>query len=93
MVKLNSLTLLSCIGNLYIQLYPSNPSTQTCQSVMLLQSLDVTADLALTSAPAVATVRQVSLSAPVPAAATVQQQGTFRRLPLPRVHTGEQQIT
>jgi len=45
------------------------------------------------AAPAVATVRQGSLSVPVPAAATVQQQGAFRRLSLPRVYIGEQQIT
>ena len=37
MAKLNSLTLLSCSRKLYIQLYPSNPSAQTCQAVMLLQ--------------------------------------------------------
>ena len=35
--KLNSLSLLSCSEKLYIQLYPSNPSTQTCQAAMLLQ--------------------------------------------------------
>ena len=37
MTKLNSLTLLNCSGKLYIQLYPSNPNTQTCQAIMLLQ--------------------------------------------------------
>ena len=37
MAKLNSLTLLSYSGKLYIQFYPSNPSVQTCQVVMLLQ--------------------------------------------------------
>jgi len=37
MVKLNSLTFLSCSGKLYIQLYPSNPNTQTWQVAMLLQ--------------------------------------------------------
>ena len=92
MVKLNSLSLLSCSGKLYIQLYPFNSSTQTCQAAMLLECLDVTVGLTLASAPAVATVRQGSLSAPAPAVATVQQ-GAFRRLPLPRVHTGEEQIT
>jgi len=35
--KLNSLSLLSCSDKLYIQLYSSNPSVQTCQAVMLLQ--------------------------------------------------------
>ena len=29
MAKLNSLSLLSCSGKLYIQLYPSNPNIQT----------------------------------------------------------------
>ena len=37
MAKLNSLSLLGCGGKLYIQLYLSNPSTQTCQAAMLLQ--------------------------------------------------------
>ena len=37
MAKLNSLYLLSCSEKLYIQLYISNPSTQTCHAVMLLQ--------------------------------------------------------
>ena len=37
MTKLNSLCLLSCSGKLYIQLYPYNPNTQTCQAIMLLQ--------------------------------------------------------
>ena len=37
MAKLNSLSLLSCSGKLYIQLYPFNSSTQTCQAAMLLQ--------------------------------------------------------
>ena len=72
------LLLLSCSGKLYIQLYPSNLSTQTCQTAMLLQRLDVTAGrLTLAHAPAVATVRQESHSAPAPAAATVQQQGAL----------------
>jgi len=54
----------------------------------------MTAGLTLAPAPAMATVRQVSRSAPAPATATVPQQGLFRRrLPLPCVHTGEQQIT
>ena len=43
----------------------------------LLQLLDVTAGLTLAPTPAVATVRQVSRSAPVPAAAIVQQQGAL----------------
>ena len=76
MAKLNSLTLLSCSGKLYIQLYPSNSSAQTCQAAILLQWLDVTAGLTLTSVSAVATVRQVSLSTPPPAAATAQQHGS-----------------
>ena len=60
---------------------------------MLLQWLDVTAGLTLAPAPAVATVRQGSLSAPAPAAATVQQQGSpFGACPY-RAYRGEQQIT
>ena len=57
MAKLNSLSLLSYSGKLYIQLYPSNPSTQICQAVMLLQWLDVTAGLTLAPVPAVAIVQ------------------------------------
>ena len=68
MINLNSLFLISCSGKLFIQLYPSSPST----AAMLLQLLDMTAGLTLAPAPTVATVRQVSRSAPVPAAATVQ---------------------
>ena len=60
---------------------------------MMLQRLDVTAELTLAPALAMATVRQERLLAPVPAAATVRQQGAFQHLPLPRIHTGEQQIT
>jgi len=52
----------------------------------------MTAGLTLTPAPAVATLRQGSLSASVSAAATVQQEA-FRRLSLPHIHTGEQQVT
>ena len=37
MAKLNSLSLLSCSGKLYIQLYPFNHSTQTCWAAILLQ--------------------------------------------------------
>ena len=69
----SELSLVSCSGKLYIQLYPSSPSTV----VMLLQLLDVTAGLTLAPAPVVATVRQVSRSAPVPAAAIVHQQGAL----------------
>ena len=43
-----ALFLLSCSGKLYIQLYPSSPST----AVMLLQWLDNTAGLTLAPAPA-----------------------------------------
>jgi hypothetical protein len=67
MAKLNLLSLLSCSGKLYIQLYPSSLST----AVMLLQRLDVTAGLTLTPAPTVATVWQMSRSAPAPAEDTV----------------------
>ena len=48
----SKLSLLSCSGKLYIQLYPSSPST----AVVLLQLLDVTAGLTLAPDPAVATV-------------------------------------
>ena len=81
MAKLNSLSLLSSRGKLYIQLYPSSPST----AAMLLQWLDKTAGLTLAPALAVATVRQVSRSAPAPAAATVPQQGAFSAPPSPAV--------
>ena len=54
---------------------------------MLLQWLDVTAELTLAPAPAVATVRQVSRSAPAPAAATVSQQGAFSAPPSPAVRS------
>ena len=64
---------LSLLGKLFIQLYPSSPST----AAMILQLLDETAGLTLAPAPAVATVRQVSRLAPAPAAATVPQQSTF----------------
>ena len=67
----SEVSLLSCSDKLYIQLYPSSSST----AAMLLQLLDGTARLTLTYALAVATVRQVSRSAPAPVAATVQQQG------------------
>ena len=61
---------------------------------MLLQWLGVTAELTLTSTPAVATVRQGSLSAPAPATARVQQQGALSApASLARSHIGEQQIT
>jgi len=90
MAKLNSLSLLSCSGKLYIQLYTSNPSTQICQTVMLLQWLDVIAGLTLAHAPAMATVRQGSLSTPAPVTATVQQQGSpFGACPC-RAYRGEQ---
>ena len=62
MAKLNSLSLLSWSGKLYIQLYPSNPSTQTCQATMLLLWLDMTAGLTLAHAPAVPTTSSLSLS-------------------------------
>ena len=65
----SELSLLGCSGKLYIQLYPSSPST----AAILLQWLDMTAGLTLAPAPVVATVRQVSRSAPALAAATVPQ--------------------
>ena len=84
----SELSLLSYSDKLYIQLYPSSPST----AVVLQQLLDVTAGLPLAHAPTVATVRQVSLSASAPAAATVQQQGSpFGACPC-RAYRGEQQI-
>ena len=61
---------------------------------MLLQWLDVTAELTLRPAPVVATVRQGSLSAPAPTAATVHQQGALSApVSAARSDMGEQQIT
>ena len=64
----SELSLLSCHGSLFIQLYPSSLST----AVILLQLLDVTVGLILVSAPAMVIVRQVSRSASVSAVAIVQ---------------------
>ena len=69
----SKLSLLCYSGKLYIQLYPSSPSTAT----MLLQLLDMTAGLTLAPAPAIAIVWQVSRSVPAPVAATVQQRGAL----------------
>ena len=63
------------------------------QAAMLLQLLDMTAGLTLVFAPAVATVRQRSLSVHAPTAAIVQQQGSpFSACPY-RAYREEQQIT
>ena len=68
MAKLNSLSLLSCSGKLYIQLYPSNPSTQTCTGyhAAIVTRCDSRADFGACPCSSYSATTG-SLSAPVPA--------------------------
>ena len=72
----SELSLLSCSGKLYIQLYPSSPSI----AAMLLQLLDVTAGLTLAPAPAAATVQQQGALFGVAFSCCAFIQGMQRRL-------------
>ena len=83
MAKLNSLSLLSCSEKLYIQLYSSNPTVTRCDSMADFGACACCGYSAAGEPFGVYLCSGYSAAAGSP----------FGAYPLPRVHTGEQQIT
>ena len=86
MAKLNSLTSLSCSGKLYIQLYLSNPSTQTCTGchAATVTRFDSRTDFGAYPCYGYSAIGEPFDACPCHGYNTVAAK-PFRRLPLPRV--------